>query len=138
MFIRLYLEPLDGEDFEWTKEHDDAFKAIKEYLINPPVLVPPEKGKLVKLYLAANYDSIGVLLAQDNDEGKEQAIYYLSRFLNYCESRYSAVEKLYLTLFFASKKLRYYMMPRVTYVISQTDVMKYMLSQLVLSGRIEK
>ncbi|KAH7847405.1 hypothetical protein Vadar_025703 [Vaccinium darrowii] len=30
------------------------------------------------------------------------------------------------------------MMPRVTYVISQTDVMKYMLSQPVLSGRIGK
>ena len=132
------LKLKDGEDFEWTKEHDDAFKAIKEYLINPPVLVPPKKGEPVKLYLAANHDSIGVLLAQDNEEGKEQAIYYLSRFLNDCESRYSAVEKLCLTLFFASKKLRYYMMPRVTYVISQTDVMKYMLSQPVLSGRIGK
>ena len=61
------LKLKDGEDFEWTKEHDDAFKSIKEYLINPPVLVPPKRGQPVKLYLAANYDSIGVLLAQDNE-----------------------------------------------------------------------
>ena len=132
------LKLKDGDDFKWTEEHDIAFKAIKHYLINPPVLVPPVPGRPLKLYLAANHDSMGVLLAQDNEEGKEQAIYYLSRFLNSCECKYSAVEKLCLTLFFASKKLRHYMMPSTTYVICQTDVMKYMLSQPVLSGKIGK
>lgn len=72
----------EGEEFKWSKMHDDAFKTIKKYLTQPLVLMPPIDGKPVKLYLAVTQDSIGILLAQDNEDGKEQAIYYLSRFLN--------------------------------------------------------
>ena len=76
-----------------------------------------------------------VLLAQDNDFGKEQSIYYLSRFLNTVECKYLVVEKFCLTLYFAVMKLRYYLLPRTILVISNTDLIKYMLSRLILRGK---
>ena len=65
--------------------------------------------------------SIGVLLAQDNDEKKKQAMYYLSRFLNPVECAYSFMEKLCLSLYFAAMKLRYYILPNEVYVIAKFD-----------------
>ena len=59
----------------------------------------------MKLYISAVETSIGVLLAQDNDERKEQAVFYFSRFLNSAECNYSFVEKLCLALYFAAMKL---------------------------------
>ncbi|XP_028093421.1 uncharacterized protein LOC114293538 [Camellia sinensis] len=63
-------------------EHQAAFEGIKAYLAKPPVLMPPRKGKPLKLYIATAEESLGVFLAQDDEEGKEQAVYYLSRFSN--------------------------------------------------------
>ncbi|KAL6181778.1 hypothetical protein ACLB2K_048427 [Fragaria x ananassa] len=65
--------------------HQEAFDRIKEYLENPPVLVPPKPGIPLKLYISASKSSIAGLLAQDdtNQEGRtiERTIYYLSRTL---------------------------------------------------------
>ena len=49
----------------------------------------------IKHYISAVEASIGVLLAQDNNEKKKQAMYYLSRFLNPVECKYSFIERLY-------------------------------------------
>lgn len=48
------------------------------------------------------------------------------------------IEKLCLTLYFASIKLRHCLLSHVVYVMTQTDVVKYMLSQLMVKGRIGK
>ncbi|CAN6712131.1 unnamed protein product [Malus baccata var. baccata] len=45
------------------------------------MLVPPQRGKPLKLYISASEKSIGSLLAQNNEGGKEHAVYYLSRIL---------------------------------------------------------
>ncbi|KAM2674507.1 hypothetical protein EV2_015688 [Malus domestica] len=129
---------LDSDKFEWTDEHQAAFTQIKVSLTTPPVLVPPRRGKPLKLYISAAEESIGCLLAQDNDAGQEQAIFYLSRNLNQPEINYSAVEKLCLAVFFAASKLRHYMLPSVTQVIAQTNVMQYMLTRPIVKGRTGK
>jgi len=43
---------------------------IKKYLINPPVLIPPQQGKPVTLYLRTDGMVIGSALIQEF-EGKE-------------------------------------------------------------------
>ena len=48
--------------------------------MSPPVLVPPQKHKLFKLYLSADERAIGSALIQEF-EGKEHVIYYVSRRL---------------------------------------------------------
>jgi ribonuclease HI len=102
------------------------------------MLIPPREGKPLKLYISATQESIGNLLAQDNENGHEQAVFYLSRILNPTECRYSTVEKLCLALYFSAFKLRHYMLAYIVFVIAQTDVIKCMLSKPILSGRMCK
>ncbi|KAM1073495.1 hypothetical protein ACFXTH_018561 [Malus domestica] len=104
----------DFDTFKWRAEHQAAFTQIKVSLTTLLVLVPPRRGRPLKLYILAAEESIGCLLAQDNDAGREHAIFYLSRHLNPPEINYSAVEKLCLALFFTARKLRQYMFPSVT------------------------
>ncbi|CAN6694311.1 unnamed protein product [Malus baccata var. baccata] len=128
----------DRDNFEWGPTHQQAFDSIKAYLTSPPVLVPPQRGKPLKLYISASERSIGSLLAQNNEGGKEQAVYYLSRILTEVETRYSPVERLCLALYFTVSKLRHYMLPCHVHIIAKTDVIKYMLSKPMLAGRIGK
>jgi hypothetical protein len=96
----------DHEAFVWNEEHQSVFDAIKQYFATPPVLIPPREGKPLKLYIFATQDSIGSLLAQDNEDGHEQAVFYLSRISNQTECRYSTVEKLCLALYFSALKIK--------------------------------
>ncbi|KAL0350135.1 UNVERIFIED_CONTAM: hypothetical protein Sradi_4162700 [Sesamum radiatum] len=87
--------------FQWDEACDKAFKSIKSYLMKPPVLVAPVPGRPLILYVAAQERSVGILLAQKNDEGKENALYYLSRTMTPNELKYSPIEKLCLALIFS-------------------------------------
>ncbi|CAN6701172.1 unnamed protein product [Malus baccata var. baccata] len=136
--LTLLLRLKDKENFEWGPTHQQAFDSIKAYLTSPPVLVQPQRGKPLKLYISASEGSIGSLLAQNNEGGKEQAVYYLSRILTEVETRYSPVERLCLALYFTASKLRHYMLPCHVHIIAKTDVIKYMLSKPMLAGRIGK
>ena len=69
------------EEFELEKQHQADFDEIKGYLSKPPILMPLLKGRPLKLYLSAAKESIGCLLTQNNVEGNEQVVYYLSRVL---------------------------------------------------------
>ncbi|KAM2461449.1 hypothetical protein PS1_012424 [Malus domestica] len=100
--------------------------------------MPPQRVKPLKLYISASKMSMGNLLAQNNEGGKEQAIYYLSRILTEVETRYTPVERLCLALYFTICKLRHYMLPCHIHIIAKTDVTKYMLSKPMPTGRIGK
>ncbi|XP_059629068.1 uncharacterized protein LOC132271636 [Cornus florida] len=100
--------------------------------------MPPRKKWPLKLYLSAAEESIGSMLAQDNEHGKEQAVYYLSKVLTDVECRYSSIEKLCLSLYYSAMKLRVYMRPVDVYILCQTNVIKYMLSRPLITGRIGK
>jgi len=110
---------------------------IKNYLINPSVLIPPQQGKPFRLYLSTDGMVIGSALIQEF-EGKERVIYYLSRRLVDAETRYSAIEKLCLCLYFSFIKFRHYLLSAECIVICKDDVVRYMLSVPIMSGRIGK
>ena len=64
--------------FEWDETCSNAFALIKRYLHNPPILGALIPGKPLVLYIAAQEKSLGALMAQENEKGKERALYYLS------------------------------------------------------------
>ena len=118
-------------------DQQKALDNIKEYLSSPPVLIPPQKGILFRLYLSAGERSIGSVLIQEL-EGKERVVFYLSRRLLDAETRYSPVEKLCLCLYFSCTRLRHYLLSNECTVICKADVVKYMLSAPILKGRVGK
>ncbi|XP_024200480.1 uncharacterized protein LOC112203790 [Rosa chinensis] len=76
------LLKLQGQnEFVWEPKHQEAFDKIKAYLASPPVLVPPRAGFPLKLYVSAAEASIGSLLAQDDANGVEHAIFYLIKYM---------------------------------------------------------
>jgi len=81
---------------------------------------------------------LGALCAQENEEGKERALYYLSRKLLGAKLHYSLIEKMCLALMFVVQKLRHYMQAHTIRVISKADSIKYILSRPVLSGCLAK
>ena len=54
------------------------------------------------------------------------------------ETRYSSIEKLCLCLYFSCTKLRHYLLSAECTVVSKTNVIKHMLSMLILNGRMGK
>jgi hypothetical protein len=114
-----------------------AFEEIKRCLSSPPVVKAPLVGIPFRLYIAAEDAVIGVVLMQVT-EGKEHIITYLSRCLIDAKTKYTFIEKLCLSLFYACSKLRHYLLSSTCIVAYQADVIKHMLQQLILSGKIEK
>ena len=124
------------EHFEYDEACSNAFAYIKRYLLNPPVLGAPILRKPLVLYIAAQEKSLGALMAQENKEGKERALYYLSRTQNGAEFNYSPTEKMCLAFFFAKDKLKHYMQAYTVCLIAKANPIKYVLSRPVVLGRI--
>jgi hypothetical protein len=93
--------------------------------------MPPQDNKPSKLYLLPNEHAIGSALVQEF-EGKERVVYFVSRRLLDAETRYSAVERLCLCLYFSCTKLRPYLLTAECTMVCKDDVVKYMLSLPIL------
>ncbi|GKV47484.1 hypothetical protein SLEP1_g54386 [Rubroshorea leprosula] len=124
--------------FVWDEACQNAFESIKENFLHPLVLVAPILGRPLILYIAAQEYFLGALLAQVNEEGKENALYYLSRTLVGAKVNYSPIEKICLALIFSTKKLRHYMLAHVVHLISKADPLKYIMSKPMLFSRLVK
>jgi ribonuclease HI len=126
-------------EIKWTEDCQRAFDKIKEYLLNPPILVPPTPGRPLILYLTVQEASMGCMLGQQDETGKkEQAIYYLSKKFTEPETRYLLVEKTCCALAWASKKLRQYMLYYTTWLVSRMDPIKYIFEKPALTGKIAR
>jgi hypothetical protein len=106
-------------------------------LSSVPILKAPQAGVPFRLYIAAEEKVMGVVLTQETEE-KEHVVTYLSRRLVDDETRYTFIEKLCLCLFYACTKSRCYLLSSHCTVSGQTHVIKYMLQNPIMSGRIGK
>jgi hypothetical protein len=60
-----FLRIKKDQKFVWGDEQQKAFDEIKQYMKEPPVLVPPQLNKPFKLYVAADTQTIGSALIQE-------------------------------------------------------------------------
>ena len=67
-----------------------------------PIVCEPIPGKPLKLYLATNDEAIGALIAQDDQEGIEQLVYYISRKLKDAKTRYIRAKRACLALIYTA------------------------------------
>ena len=118
----------------WNEECEEAFNKIKHYLQSPPLLVPPISGRPLILYLTVTEIAMGCLLGQhDETRRKEMVIYYLSKKLTECESRYTVIEKICCALVWMTKRLRHYMLYHTTWLILKVDPLRYICNKPYLS-----
>ncbi|XP_034707023.1 uncharacterized protein LOC117930478 [Vitis riparia] len=80
--------------------------------------------------------ALGCMLAQFDDLGKEQAIYYLSKRMLEYEYRYIMIECLCLALVWAIKRPRHYVTEYPIHLVSRLDPLKYLFNMPILTGRL--
>ncbi|XP_019198930.1 PREDICTED: uncharacterized protein LOC109192688 [Ipomoea nil] len=118
-----------GIPFIWDEACKNAFESIKSYLMKPHVRIAPVHGRPLILYISTQDSFVGALLAQENDKGKENALYYLSKMMTPNELKYSPTEKLCLALMLAIKKLKHYFEAHTIRLVSKANPVKYVMAK---------
>uniref|UniRef100_A0A2N9ELE3 RNA-directed DNA polymerase n=1 Tax=Fagus sylvatica TaxID=28930 RepID=A0A2N9ELE3_FAGSY len=114
----------------------EAFEKIQQIMTKLPTVCAPVPGRPLRLYLASNSEAIGGLVAQEDEEGTERPIYYVSRALKDAETRYSGAERACLALIYASQRLRHYFLAHKIQLITKSHPIRSLLHRPVLSGRL--
>ena len=94
-----------NEKFIWTEESENAFKILKEKLINPPILGYPNFDLPFEIHTDASNTAVGMVLSQ-NQNGKTVVIAYSGRSLTPAELNYSTTEKELVAIIAALKKFQ--------------------------------
>ncbi len=84
--------------FEWTISQQTAFDILKQKLTEEPILTHPDFIKMFKLYTDALDVGLGVVLMQEDDQGKDRVICYEAKTLLPAEKNYPTTEKECLTV----------------------------------------
>lgn len=100
--------------------------------------MPPISNKPLILYILATLVALGALISQHDETRKERSIYYISKTLVGYEKNYSPIEKACLTMVFSSQKNRHNMLSHQIKLIAKIDPLKYLLSKITLTGRMDK
>ena len=108
-------------------EANEAFEALKQQLVNPPVLAAPTKKEPMLLYIAANSKAVSVVVVVERkEEGKEypvqRPVYFISEVLTLSKQRYPHWQKLVYGVFMASRKLKHYFQEHPITVVSSAPL----------------
>ncbi|XP_074277606.1 uncharacterized protein LOC141601242 [Silene latifolia] len=125
-----------SQKFEWTTEHEKAFRELKCYLSTPPLLANPEQREPLFLYLSVTEAAVNAVLVKEQD-WIHNPVYYISKSLLPAETRYTSFEKLVLALVTASYKLRPYFESHTIHVVTSYPL-KTIMRKPELSGRMTK
>ena len=91
-----------GVKFTLGAKQQEAFQRIQQIMNNLPTLQAPVRGRPLLLCLTSNSQAIETLLTQEDDDGNEQPIYYVSKALKDIETRYPRIERACLVIIYAS------------------------------------
>ena len=122
--------------FVWTKECDEAFVKLKEYLASPPVLCKPQVGTPLRLYFAVMERVVSSVLVQEQNQ-VQRPIYFVSKVLQGPEVRYQTLEKPALAVVFSVRRLRHYFHSFSVVVMTDLPIQK-VLKKPDVAGRMMK
>ena len=95
--------------FVWGEEEVQAWRALKSELVSDRVMAHPRVDRPYKLYTDASAHAVGAVLVQEDDEGVERPIMYLSKQLNPAQKKYATIEREAFAVIYALQKLRPYL-----------------------------
>ncbi|GJW84628.1 reverse transcriptase domain-containing protein [Tanacetum coccineum] len=90
---------------EGTKDAENAFQEMKKIIMELPSLTTPKVKEPLYIYLEASNKAISTVLLADR-KGKQCPVHYVSRTLHERENNYALIEKVALSLFLISRRLR--------------------------------
>lgn len=92
----------------WDEKKEKAFESLKQALGERPVLMAPNFSKGFIIQCDASDRGLGAILCQEDADGHERPVLYLSRKLSVREEAYSTSEKECACLVWAVDKLACY------------------------------
>jgi hypothetical protein len=87
-----------GEKFIWSKQADQAFKELKQFLLHPLLLTTPVNDETLLLYIAATSRVVSTTIVVEREEAGhayplQRLVYFISEVLNESKNRYMTVQK---------------------------------------------
>ena len=122
--------------FEWTEECALAFKRLKEYISQPPIMSSLEVNEVMFAYIVVAPYAVCLVLVRVNS-GIQKPIYYVRKSLHEAEVRYLPLEKAILEVVHATRKLSHYFQEHTIVVLTQLPL-KALLQSTNYTGRIAK
>jgi hypothetical protein len=121
--LPLYRLLKKHERFSWTVEVLEALDKLKATLAHAPILMPPQDGEPLYLYVAATTQVVrDVIVVERTEEGHalpvQRPVYYISEVLSETKARYPQVQKLLYAVVLARRKLRHYFEAHPVTVVS--------------------
>ena len=123
--------------FNWTKECENAFTTLKEKLMTPPILAYPNYTEPYILQTDASGESIGMILAQKQDD-LERVIAYAGKRLSPNEKNYSTTEKEALAVIEGLKHFDPYLRGNQVTIVTDHSALVWLLAQKQPQGRIAR
>ena len=97
------------QPFSWGPEQQKAFESLKELLMSRHVMAYPRTDRGYKLFTDASDTCVGGILVQDDDDGVERVIQYVSHQLSATQRKWSTIEKEAFAVVHCIDKLRAYL-----------------------------
>ncbi|GKA55086.1 reverse transcriptase domain-containing protein [Tanacetum coccineum] len=135
-FFKTLKKCTKKSDFHWTAKAEEAFKQMKQLIVELPMLTAPMEKEELIVYLAAAKETVSAVLMTER-EAKQMPIYFVSRALRGPKLNYTSMEKLALALVHASKRLKRYFQAHLIIVITDQPIQQ-VLSRPEVAGRLQK
>ena len=127
----------NGVRFKWTKECQNAFQALKNKLVNAPVLAHPDFSQSFILDVDACDQSIGAVISQKIN-GEEHAVGFASRTLTKSERAYCVTRKELLALVTFVKHFKHYLYGKKFLVRTDHSSLKWLMNFKNPEGQIAR
>ncbi|MCO5548825.1 hypothetical protein L7F22_002287 [Adiantum nelumboides] len=126
-------------EFVWSKELEEYFCSIKVVLSELPTPMPPCWEFTFFVSSSVGKETLGaVLLQQDPHSTRMRPVYFARRVMNALEKNYTEAESMMLSLVFAIRKFRSYLLPKPFIILTAENLFPWVSSQMTLSTRISK
>ncbi|XP_073137893.1 uncharacterized protein [Henckelia pumila] len=126
----------NAQRFGWTEQCEQAFQELKEHLASLPILVKPEPGERLWIYLSTTEKAVSTVLIKE-EKGNQRPVYYVSHALKGAKVRYTEIEKMDLALVITARKLRPYFLSHPVTVLTNSLLGRIM-THPDASGRLVK
>ncbi|XP_043471737.1 uncharacterized protein LOC122504619 [Leptopilina heterotoma] len=122
--------------WEWTSQHDEAFKIMKLAFVNSVKLSHHIPNSMYKLQTDASDIGISGVLYQFDHENNPRIVSLVSRCLNSAEVNYTTTEKELLAIVYSITKLRTYLLGEKFEVITDHKGLTFLHTTCYQSSRL--